>query len=439
MADTDLFDSAEERTASSVHAPLAERMRPKLLADMVGQSHILGEGKPLRRLIERDILTSLIFHGPPGTGKSTLAAIIAERTDCAYLRINAVLSNVAELREAIRTGEKNLRAGKKTILFIDEIHRFNKGQQDALLPSLEAGTVILIGSTTQNPYFYLTNALLSRVMLFPFKELSHDDVRASVTRAIAHLDGLGKERIVIDEAAIDAIVHAALGDVRKALTYLEFAFLASVMDDERGNAVTADIVAEVVQKKALRYDRDGDEHYDVISAFIKSVRGSDADAALHYLARMIESGEDPRFIARRLSILAAEDIGLADPNALTVAASAFTLVDLVGMPEASLMLSECTLYLALSPKSNSAYLAVNKALADVREGDVPPVPDHLRDSHSSEREHPGGYKYPHDFPYHIVGQRYRTKEAPYYEPADIGFEKELKKRFEWIMKQLNNG
>ncbi|MEK6793471.1 MAG: replication-associated recombination protein A [Spirochaetota bacterium] len=416
-------------------------MRPRTLADMAGQSHILGEGKPLRRLIERDILTSLIFHGPPGTGKSTLAAIIAERTHCAYLRINAVLSNVAELRDAIRTGEKNLRAGKKTILFIDEIHRFNKGQQDALLPSLEAGTVILIGSTTQNPYFYLTNALLSRVMLFAFKELSDDDVRSSVMRAISHADGLGNEKVAIDDDAVTAIVKAALGDVRKALTYLEFAFLASVMDEDRGTAVTRDIVSEVVQKKALRYDRDGDEHYDVISAFIKSIRGSDPHAAVHYLARMLESGEDPRFIARRLSILAAEDIGLADPNALTVAASAFTLVDLVGMPEASLILSECALYLALSPKSNSAYRAINKALTEVRAGDVPAVPNYLKDSHSSERDKngPGEYKYPHNFPYHIVAQEYLSKNASYYDPADIGFEKELKKRYEWIMKQLKGG
>ncbi|MBI4979061.1 MAG: replication-associated recombination protein A [Spirochaetes bacterium] len=412
-------------------------MRPTTLADMVGQEHIISAGKPLRRMIETDRIVSLVFFGPPGTGKSTLAHIIAESTKSEYIRINAVLSNVAELRASLRHGEENARRGKKTILFIDEIHRFNKSQQDALLPAIEAGTVILIGSTTQNPYFYLTNALLSRVMLFPFKAIEDEAIERFVRSALADTRGFSGT-VTITDSAVKLIVSSALGDIRKALTYLEFAVLASGMNDEAAEAVTDDIVREVVQQKALRYDRDGDEHYDTASAFIKSVRGSDPDAALYYLAVMLESGDDPRFIARRLSILAAEDIGLADPSALSVAASAFTIVELIGMPEAALVLSECTIYLALAPKSNSATIAVGKAMADVKAGNVSPVPNYLRDSHSSvfDRKDPEGYRYPHNFPHHIVAQAYTTDAKKYYEPQDMGFEKELKKRHEWIIRHI---
>lgn len=425
---------------SDFTAPLADRMRPRNLDEFIGQKHILGSAKPLRRMIERDLLSPLIFHGPPGTGKSSAAGIITNKTNSAYIRMNAVLSNVKELREAVKQGEANARNGKRTILYLDEIHRFNKSQQDALLPALEAGSVILIGSTTQNPYFYLNNALLSRVNLFAFKPLEEEDILQAIEAALADGErGLAGDNLIVDEQAKTFIAKSACGDLRRALSLLEFAALSvGVNELDEGPHIDLDMLKDIAQKAALQYDGGGDEHYDIISAFIKSVRGSDPDAAVYYLAQMIESGEDPRFIARRLAILAAEDVGLAEPNALNVAASTVSIVDFIGMPEGRIPLSECTIYLSLCPKSNSAYLAVDKAIADVKEGKLSPVPNHLRDRHSGafDKGADTSYLYPHDYPYHVVKQSYMTHESSYYRPQELGAEKTFKQRHEWIRRNI---
>lgn len=436
-----LLDFNEEENKSPHLAPLADRMRPSTLDEMVGQTHIIGKNAVLRRMIEKDLLCSLIFFGPPGIGKSTLANIITKTTKSSYITINAVLSNVSEIRSSIKTGETNLKRGKKTILFIDEIHRFNKSQQDALLPAIENGSITLIGSTTQNPYFYLTNALLSRVTLFEFKELSEEDIKLALENAIKSEKGLGCYDLYIDDASVNLIVKSAIGDVRKALTYLEMSYLSVELDDSEDKPkITAETVKEVVQKQGLKYDGTGDEHYDIISAFIKSVRGSDADAALYWLARMLESGEDPRFIARRLSILAAEDIGLAEPNALNIVSSMINIIDFIGMPEALIVLGEVTVYLSLCPKSNSAYCAIGKAIEDVRSGEIFSVPNYLRDTHSSmfDKKDKNSYMYTHEYPYHIVKQNYLPNGAKkeYYKPGDLGEEKLLKQRYEWIRKHI---
>ncbi len=421
--------------------PLADRMRPNSLDEMYGQEHILSVGKPLRTMIEHDRITSLVFYGPPGTGKSSLASIIAQKTKSYYISINAVLSNIADIRDSIKKAEGNAKRGKKTILFIDEIHRFNKSQQDALLPAIEKGTIILIASTTHNPYFYLNNALLSRVMLFEFKAIVDSDVKNALINTISSERGLGDEGIKIDESSINLIVKSSIGDIRKAITYLEMSFLSVELDDDNDSLeITEDIVKEVTTKKGMMFDRDGDEHYNVISAFIKSVRGSDANAALYYLARMLESGEDPRFIVRRLTILAVEDIGLANTNAMNVVSSLINIIEFIGMPEGRIALSEATIYLALSPKSNSAYLAIDAALKDVRDGEILNVPNYLKDTHSGSYDVHASeeYKYPHDYPYHIVEQDYldNASHKLYYESVDIGDERELKKRYEWIVKHL---
>lgn len=430
-----MFDFSDK----SQFAPLADRMRPISIEEIYGQKHILAEGKPLRKIIEKDMITSMVFFGPPGVGKSSLANIIIKKTKSEYIRLNAVLSNVAEIRSSIKKGESNLELGKKTILFIDEIHRFNKSQQDALLPAIENGSVILIGSTTQNPYFYLTNALLSRIMLFEFKPLENEDIKSAILAAVKDKRGLGEEDVDIENESIDLIVKSSLGDVRKALNYLETAFLATQLDETKDKlTITPETVKEATNKLAIKFDED--EHYNVISAFIKSVRGSDANAAIYYLARMLESGEDPRFIARRLCILASEDIGLAEPNAINIVSSLINVVDFIGMPEARIALAEVTIYLALCPKSNSAYIAIDKAFKDVRNGELFEVPNYLKDTHSSSynrRDHED-YKYAHDFPYHIVKQDYLEKgiRKNYYEPVEIGEERELKKRYEWITKHI---
>lgn len=430
-----MFDFSE----TSNFAPLADRMRPESLDDIYGQKHILSEGKALRKMIEKDQITSMVFFGPPGVGKSSLANIIIKKTKSEYIRLNAVLSNVSEIRSSIKKGESNLEYGKKTILFIDEIHRFNKSQQDALLPAIENGSVILIGSTTQNPYFYLTNALLSRIMLFEFKPLEMEDIKNAIYRAIKDKRGLGEEDIEIEKESVDMIVKSSLGDVRKALNYLETSFLATQLDETKDKlTITVDTVKEATSKQGIKFDED--EHYNVISAFIKSVRGSDANAAIYYLARMLESGEDPRFIARRLCILASEDVGLAEPNAINIASSLINIVDFIGMPEARIPLAEVAIYLSLCPKSNSAYLAIDKAFKDVRNGELFEIPNYLKDSHSGsyDRREREDYKYVHDYPYHIVQQNYLEKgvKKNYYEPVEIGEERELKKRYEWIMKHV---
>lgn len=420
--------------------PMAERMRPTSIDEVYGQKHILSENKTLRKMIDKDKITSMVFFGPPGVGKSTVASIIAKKTKSEYIKLNAVLSNVSEIREAIKKAEKNLANSKKTILFIDEIHRFNKSQQDALLPAVENGTIILIGSTTQNPYFYLTNALLSRIMLFEFRNLEDSDIKEAILKAIEDKRGLGESDIAVENEAIDLIVKYSHGDVRKALTYLEAAFFVTQIDETKEKlTITEEIVKDVTSKQILNFDED--EHYNTISAFIKSVRGSDTNAAIYYLARMLESGEDPRYIARRLCILASEDIGLAEPEAINIASSLINIIEFIGMPEGRIPLAEVTIYLSLCPKSNSAYKAIDSAIRDIRNGELYSIPNYLKDNNSAsfDKKSEEEYKYPHDFPYHIVKQDYLEKgiKKKYYNPVDIGEERELKKVYEWIMKHID--
>lgn len=420
--------------------PMAERMRPTSIDEVYGQKHILSENKTLRKMIDKDKITSMVFFGPPGVGKSTVASIIAKKTKSEYIKLNAVLSNVSEIREAIKKAEKNLTNSKKTILFIDEIHRFNKSQQDALLPAVENGTIVLIGSTTQNPYFYLTNALLSRIMLFEFRNLEDIDIKEAILKAIMDKRGLGENDIAVENEAIDLIVKYSHGDVRKALTYLEAAFFVTQIDETKEKlTITEEIVKDVTSKQILNFDED--EHYNTISAFIKSVRGSDTNAAIYYLARMLESGEDPRYIARRLCILASEDIGLAEPEAINIASSLINIIEFIGMPEGRIPLAEVTIYLSLCPKSNSAYKAIDSAIRDIRNGELYSIPNYLKDNNSAsfDKKSEEEYKYPHDFPYHIVKQDYLEKgiKKNYYNPVDIGEERELKKVYEWIMNHIN--
>ena len=419
---------------------MAERMRPTSIDEVYGQKHILSENKTLRKMIDKDKITSMVFFGPPGVGKSTVASIIAKKTKSEYIKLNAVLSNVSEIRDAIKKAEKNLANSKKTILFIDEIHRFNKSQQDALLPAVENGTIILIGSTTQNPYFYLTNALLSRIMLFEFRNLEDSDIKEAILKAIEDKRGLGGNDIAVENEAIDLIVKYSHGDVRKALTYLEASFFVTQIDKTKEKlTITEEIVKDVTSNQILNFDED--EHYNTISAFIKSVRGSDTNAAIYYLARMLESGEDPRYIARRLCILASEDIGLAEPEAINIASSLINIIEFIGMPEGRIPLAEVTIYLSLCPKSNSAYNAIDSAIRDIRNGELYSIPNYLKDNHSAsfDKKSEEEYKYPHDYPYHIVKQNYLEKgiKKNYYNPVDIGEERELKKVYEWIMNHIN--
>ena len=420
--------------------PMAERMRPTSIDEVYGQKHILSENKTLRKMIDKDKITSMVFFGPPGVGKSTVASIIAKKTKSEYIKLNAVLSNVSEIRESIKKAEKNLANSKRTILFIDEIHRFNKSQQDALLPAVENGTIILIGSTTQNPYFYLTNALLSRIMLFEFRNLEDSDIKEAIIKAVSDKRGLGENDIAIEDLAVDLIVKYSHGDVRKALTYLEAAFFVTQIDETKEKlTITEDIVKDVTSKQILNFDED--EHYNTISAFIKSVRGSDTNAAIYYLARMLESGEDPQYIARRLCILASEDIGLAEPEAINIASSLINIIEFIGMPEGRIPLAEVTIYLSLCPKSNSAYKAIDSAIRDIRNGELYSIPNYLKDNNSAsfDKKSEEEYKYPHDFPYHIVKQNYLEKgiKKNYYNPVDIGEERELKKVYEWIINHIN--
>ena len=419
--------------------PLAERMRPTSIEEVFGQKHILDLNKTLRKMIDKDKITSMVFFGPPGVGKSTVASIITKKTKSEYIKLNAVVSNVSDIREAINKAQKNLLNKKSTILFIDEIHRFNKSQQDALLPAIEDGSIILIGSTTQNPYFYLNNALLSRIMLFEFRNLEDNDIREAINKVIKDKRGFLDYNIDIEEEAISLIVRYSHGDVRKAFTYLEASYLATQIDENKEKlTITEEIVKDVTSKQSIKFDED--EHYNIISAFIKSVRGSDPNAAIYYLARMLESGENIRYIARRLCILASEDIGLAEPNAMNIASSLINIIDFIGMPEASIPLAETTIYLALCPKSNSAYNAINKAIRDIRNGELYSIPNYLKDNNSAtfDRKSNEDYKYPHDYPYHIVKQNYLENgiKKNYYEPVDIGEERKLKKNYEWIIKHI---
>ena len=417
-------------------APLAARMRPRTLGEMVGQEHILGEGKLLRRAIEADRLGSIILWGPPGTGKTSLASVIANTTESAFEGVSAVMAGVKELRQFIAAA-KNRRTmtGRRTILLVDEIHHFTKTQQDALLPHVEEGLITLIGITTENPYFEIIGALASRSRIFRLEPLAEEQLRAIVARALSDTErGLGDKDVELDEDALAHLVRVAGGDARVALNALELAVETTEPDGEGVARVTLDIAEDSIQQRAVLYDKDGDAHYDTISAFIKSLRGSDPDAALYWLARMIHAGEDARFIARRMMILASEDIGNADPQALVVAASAAQALEWVGLPEAQYNLAQAAIYLATAAKSNSTG-GYFRALADVEEEGVVEVPDHLKDS-SRDGEalgHGRDYRYPHQYQNHFVRQQYlpeRLQGRSYYEPSDLGYEKEIRARIE---------
>lgn len=445
-----LFDSATpapRRTgggslAGNTHAsaPLAVRMRPRTLDELVGQSQLRAPGSPLRQLIEGDRSMSLLLWGPPGTGKTTIAAILSQQTDRRFVEVSAVSAGVKEVRAAIDAARSELvNAGRETVLFVDEVHRFSKAQQDALLPGVENRWVTLVAATTENPFFSVISPLLSRSLLLRLESLTDDDVRRVVDLALTDERGFGG-RFTVEPEALDHLVRLAGGDARRSLTYLEASAGAA---QARGSDVVDLAMAETaVDQAAVRYDRQGDQHYDVTSAFIKSIRGSDADAALHYLARMMEAGEDPRFIARRLVILASEDIGLADPTALTTAVAAAQAVQLIGMPEARLNLAQATIALAVAPKSNAVIVGIDAAAADVRAGKIGPVPPHLRDAHYAGAQkigHGGTYKYSHDEPYGVAEQQYApnvVQDAEYYRPTGLGAEAAVKERWDRIRRLI---
>jgi putative ATPase len=416
------------------HEPLAARMRPRTLAEFVGQTHILGAGQLLRRAIEADRIQSLIFFGPPGTGKTSLAQIIARQTKSKFERLSGAESNVADMRRVLSAAANRLEnTGQPTILFIDEIHRFNKAQQDVLLPDVESGIVRLIGATTHNPFFFVNSPLVSRSQIFELRPLTEDELYSLLQRALADTErGLGYMKIRADEDALRHLAKISDGDARKALNALEIAGLTTAPDKK--GVVHIDLAAaeQSIQKKAVVYD-DEDAHYDTISAFIKSMRGSDPDAALYWLAKMIHAGEDPRFIARRIVICAAEDVGLADPMALVLANAALQVSEFVGWPEARIPLAEATVYIATANKSNSAYKAIDAALEDVKSGRTLPVPEHLRDASyqgAKRLGHGQGYEYAHDHPGHFVAQDYLGADKIYYEPTEQGVEKKIKERVE---------
>ena len=435
-----LFAEQEAENRQSAK-PLAARMRPRSLDEFVGQEHFLGEGKLLRRLLKADRLTAVIFYGPPGSGKTALAHLLAVETSARFRQLNAVTSGVKELRDFLAEARDALAAdGTRTLLFIDEIHRFNKTQQDALLPDVEDGTVTLVGATTANPFFAVNDALVSRARVFEFQPLSADDVKTLLKRAIADKErGLGKLPIEADEDALDFLAETCDGDARQALSALEIGVLST---DERPIRFTRGLAAESVQRKAIQYDATGDSHYDSASALIKSIRGSDPDAGLYWLARMLEGGEDVRFVCRRLVTLASEDVGNADPQALVIAVAAMQSCEFVGLPECQLTLAQCVTYLACAPKSNAATVAIGEARADVREGRLLPVPVHLQDSHYAGAKrlgHGEGYEYAHDAEGGVAAQDYLGVEREYYRPVGRGFEVELGKRLEAIRARLREG
>lgn len=430
----DLFDndsSQNSRNAESAHQPLAARMRPRSLDEITGQEALLGPDKPLRRFLESGRLMSALFWGPPGCGKTTIARAIASATGSSFSAVNAVTSNVAELRKIIEEASRRRSQGR-TVLFVDEIHRFSKSQQDVLMPEVEEGVIILLGATTQNPSFSVNGPLLSRSMLFEMKPLDEAAIRTILMRALADEDrGLGRLSVCAEEGALDPIIQLAAGDARRALNALEAAVMTSRPGADGGYRLTLQNVLECCRHKAVYYDRDGDVHYDTISAFIKSVRGSDPDASLYWLAKMLHAGEDPRFIMRRLLILASEDIGTADAKALILAASGLQTLEFVGMPESQITLAHVTVYLAMAPKSNAAYRGLLKALENVKSDSLQEVPQHLRDSHASGSKQAGrgeGYLYPHDFPGHFIAQSYMPRPQKFYAPSDQGDEKIFSER-----------
>ena len=429
----DLFDYARDVNTKK-ESPLASRIRPKTLDEVVGQEHIIAKDKLLYRAIKADKISSVIFYGPPGTGKTTLAKVIANTTSSKFTQLNATVSGKKDMQDVVAKAKDELAmTGKKTILFIDEIHRFNKSQQDYLLPFVEDGTVILIGATTENPYFEVNRALISRSIVFELYPLSEENIKTLIRRAVEDEEcGMGSYNATIDDESVDFLANIANGDARTALNAIELGVLTTDPSDDGKIHITLEVAQECIQKRALKYDKDGDNHYDTISAFIKSMRGSDPDAVVYYLAKMLAAGESIDFIARRIMICASEDVGMANPNALVVATSAAEAVRQIGMPEARIILSEAAVYVAMSPKSNASYMAIEKAIKAVESNVQARVPAHLQDAHYSGHEdlgHGVGYKYAHDFPNHYVDQQYlpdELKDEKFYEPGDLGVEKDLK-------------
>ncbi len=438
----DLFDYMKEKKGEA-DAPLASRMRPRRLEDVVGQQHIIGKDKLLYRAIQADQIRSVIFYGPPGTGKTTLAKVIAETTSAEFRQINATSAGKKDMQDVIEEAEQTLAmTGSRTILFIDEIHRFNKSQQDYLLPFVENGTVILIGATTENPYFEVNGALISRSVIFELKPLSQEDVKNLLKRAASDtVHGLGNYRTEISEEAFDFIADVANGDARQALNALELGVLTTTPDARGIICIDREVASECIQKRVIRYDKTGDNHYDTISAFIKSMRGSDPDAAIYYLARMLYAGEEVTFIARRMMICAAEDVGNADPQALQVAVSASLAVERVGMPEAQIILSQAAAYIACAPKSNAAVDAIYDAMREVESERTPRVPPHLQDAHYGGAAKLGrgeGYEYAHLYPNHFSKQNYLPDDLvgrKFYNMGDLGYEKKMKDWMEYIRKE----
>lgn len=435
----DLFEYMRQQNMES-ESPLASRLRPTTLDEVVGQQHIIGKDKLLYRAIKADKLSSIIFYGPPGTGKTTLARVIANTTSAEFMQINATSSGKKEMEAVIEKAKNNQGMyGKKTILFIDEIHRFNKGQQDYLLPFVEDGTIILIGATTENPYFEVNGALLSRSIIFELKKLTKEDIQVLLLRAVNDTEkGMGSYHVKIDEDALEFLSDVSNGDARAALTAIELGVLTTERSADGIIHITMDVASECIQKRVISYDKTGDNHYDTVSAFIKSMRGSDPDAAVYYLARMLYAGEDVKFIARRIMIVASEDIGNADPMALTVAVSAAQAVERLGMPEARIVLAQAVTYMASAPKSNAAINAIDRAMDVVKNTKTPPVPAHLQDAHYGSAEklgHGVGYKYAHNYKNHYVKQQYLPDGLTgtvFYEPTENGYEAQIRAYYEKI-------
>lgn len=435
----DLFDYMREQNQEK-ESPLASRLRPVKLEEVVGQQHIIGKDKLLYRAIKADKLSSVIFYGPPGTGKTTLAKVIANTTSAEFTQINATSAGKKDMEEVVEQAKNNQGMyGKKTILFIDEIHRFNKGQQDYLLPFVEDGTFILIGATTENPYFEVNGALLSRSVIFELKPLTKEDIKTILTRAVTDREkGMGSYDAVLEEEALEFLADVSNGDARAALTAIELGVLTTPRGEDGKIHITLEVAEECIQKRVVRYDKTGDNHYDTVSAFIKSMRGSDPDAAVYYLARMLYAGEDIKFIARRIMISASEDVGNADPNALTVAVSAAQAVERVGMPEAQIILAQAVTYVACAPKSNASCMAVFDAMDTVRNTKTAPIPVHLQDAHykgAQKLGHGDGYLYAHDYPNHYVKQQYLPDgltDCHFYEPTENGYEKNIKEHLRFL-------
>lgn len=441
----DLFDYMRQENKKK-ESPLASRLRPTTLDEVVGQQHIIGRDKLLYRAIVADKLSSIIFYGPPGTGKTTLAKVIANTTSAKFTSINATAAGKKDMEAVVEEAKNHMGMyGKKTILFIDEIHRFNKGQQDYLLPFVEDGTVILIGATTENPYFEVNGALLSRSIIFELQPLSQDDIKTLLLRALQDKEkGLGSYEARIDADALEFLSDIANGDARAALTAIELGVLTTSPSEDGKIHITMEVASECIQRRVVKYDKNGDNHYDTISAFIKSMRGSDPDAAIYYLARMLYAGEDIKFIARRIMICAAEDVGMADPQALQVAVAAAQAVERIGMPESQIILAEAVNYVATAPKSNASYLSIAAAMQTVEKTKTAPIPTHLQDAHyksAGKLGHGLGYQYAHDFKNHYVAQQYLPDALAgtvFYEPTEIGYEAKLKEYMDKIRKEAEH-